>query len=320
MIGNSAAAPLRFTILGPLRAFRGTTPVDLGPPKQQALLALLLLNAGRPVPMPRIIAVLWGGDPPDGGADVVQRFVGALRRTLGPSLIRFTENGYVLDAPEEAVDAAVFLTALSRARDGQHTDDVRQALDLWQGEPLAGLTGPVFAQARARLIEQHAGAGRLLAAPTGSTATPTPPHTPSSEIQPQPEPAPVPSPTPAPVTAPTPAPVTAPTPAPAPAPALAPASASAPASAPASASASASASVRTRVMPVPAPTRPAPITPAPTRLMPPDPSRTGPPPTRAIDNDEPGHTRPFPVDPAYPDPVDPWTGHDLFPPDPTAMP
>ncbi|GLW33814.1 AfsR/SARP family transcriptional regulator [Actinoplanes regularis] len=182
--GNSAVAP-RFEILGPLRAYRDARPVDLGPPKQQGLLALLLLHAGEPVPMERIIDALWSGDPPENAVDVVQRCVGALRRALDPdrtSLLTLTPGGYLLRAGDSAVDAELFRAALARARDAHRTgdlngatDEVRQALGLWQDEPLAGLTGPVFESARARLNEERATASNLLATPTRTgTATPVP--------------------------------------------------------------------------------------------------------------------------------------------------
>jgi hypothetical protein len=40
---------------------RGATPIELGPPKQRALLAILLLEANRVVAVDRIIDYLWRG-------------------------------------------------------------------------------------------------------------------------------------------------------------------------------------------------------------------------------------------------------------------
>ncbi|MBG0561362.1 AfsR/SARP family transcriptional regulator [Actinoplanes aureus] len=175
MTDGSSAVALRFEILGPVRAFRGAEPVDLGPARQRAVLALLLLHAGQPVPVQRIVAALWNGDPPENAVDVVQRYVGALRRALDPertSLLALTGDGYVLRAGENAVDAGQFRAGLARARTEHQTGDldaatgqVREALALWQDEPLAGLTGPVFESARARLNEERTSASELLAAP-----------------------------------------------------------------------------------------------------------------------------------------------------------
>ena len=38
----------RFEVLGPLRAWRGEKAIDLGPLQQRVVLAVLLLQAGRP--------------------------------------------------------------------------------------------------------------------------------------------------------------------------------------------------------------------------------------------------------------------------------
>jgi hypothetical protein len=40
---------LRFELLGPLRALRDGLEIPLGPPKQRAVLAVLLLQEGRPL-------------------------------------------------------------------------------------------------------------------------------------------------------------------------------------------------------------------------------------------------------------------------------
>jgi hypothetical protein len=170
---SEMAVTLRFEILGPVRAFRGSEPVDIGPIRQQAVLALLLLNAGKPVPLDDMVAALWNGDPPDGGGDIVQRYIGALRRALDPdrtSLIAFTDGGYVLRTCEN--DAGAFRAAVVQAHDehrtgtvGEATSQLSAALSGWRNEPLTGLTGPVFEAARHRLNLERATATKMLAAP-----------------------------------------------------------------------------------------------------------------------------------------------------------
>jgi hypothetical protein len=280
--GTSAVA-LRFEMLGPIRAYRGAEPVDLGPPKQQAVLALLLLHAPRPVPLEKIVATLWNGDPPSNGVDVVQRYIGALRRGLDPertSLIALTDGGYVIRAGETAVDTGVFRAALARAHTehqtgaiGAATDEIRTALELWHDEPLTGLSGPVFESARARLNSERAAASALLAEPTA--VAPAPPATP---------------------------PPSAPPPA-----------ATRPFTTPSPASPS---------LPAPPPTRPF-GTPAPPATRPfagPAPASPAPPATRPFPAPAPpSPAAPEPETTAYPEAVDPWDGHDLFPPDPLSM-
>jgi DNA-binding SARP family transcriptional activator len=162
---------LRFEILGDVRVLRDGTTVDLGPAKQRAVLAVLLLQAGRPVPTHQIVDGVWGDDPPENGANVVQKYVAGLRRVLDPNraprtpgeLLALTGGGYVLRTTGGAVDADEFRSAVARAA-SQRSDHLlaeaagtlRSGLALWRGEALAGLTGPVFEAARTRLAESHA--------------------------------------------------------------------------------------------------------------------------------------------------------------------
>jgi SARP family transcriptional regulator, regulator of embCAB operon len=161
---------LRFEILGEVRVLRGGVPLPLGPAKQQAVLAVLLLQAGRPVPTHQIVDAVWGDDPPENGANVVQKYVAGLRRVLDPDraprtpgeLLALTGSGYVLRA-EGAVDADDFSAAITRAEAEQAAGQaaaasatLRAGLALWRGEALAGLTGPVFDAARVRLADARA--------------------------------------------------------------------------------------------------------------------------------------------------------------------
>ena len=171
MIDSRGAAPLRFEILGDVRVLRDTTPVDLGPAKQRAVLAVLLLQAGRPVPTHQIVDAVWGDEPPENGANVVQKYVAGLRRVLDPDraprtpgeLLTLTGGGYVLRTANATVDADDFQAALSRAaaeteagRLIEASGSLRAGLALWRGDALAGLTGPVFEAARTRLADAHA--------------------------------------------------------------------------------------------------------------------------------------------------------------------
>lgn len=162
---------LTFEILGDLRALRGGEPVELGPAKQRAVLAVLLLHAGRPAPTHQIVDAVWGDEPPENGANVVQKYVAGLRRVLEPDrsprtpgeLIALTNGGYLLRLEAGVLDAERFQTGLAEAsaeRKAGHlaaaADTLRQALALWQGEALAGLTGPFFDSARNRLTDARA--------------------------------------------------------------------------------------------------------------------------------------------------------------------
>lgn len=164
------AASVRFEILGPLRAWREDTELDLGPGKQRAVLAVLLLNANRPTPTARIVDAVWGDEPPENGVNVVQKYVAGLRRILEPGrsprtpgqLLTLTEAGYTLVVLPGRLDAEVFTDHVTRARTAGRTADAAghlgAALALWRDEPLAGLRGPYFDAARERLAEDRAAA------------------------------------------------------------------------------------------------------------------------------------------------------------------
>ncbi|GAA2517210.1 BTAD domain-containing putative transcriptional regulator [Winogradskya humida] len=162
---------LRFELLGEVRALRAQTPLELGPAKQRAVLAILLLNAGRPVPVTQIVDAVWGEDPPENGANVVQKYVAGLRRLLDPDrpprtpgeLLPLTSAGYALQISPDDLDSVRFEAGMAQAsvqRKSGHFPEaaatLRTALELWKGEALAGLSGAVFESARTRLTEAKA--------------------------------------------------------------------------------------------------------------------------------------------------------------------
>src|SRR5690349_8911718 len=108
--------PIRFEILGPLRALRGARELDLGPSKQRAVLALLLLNANKPTSIAQIVDAVWGDEPPENGPNVVQKYVGGLRRVMEPDrsprapgqLISRTDAGYRISVVPEQLDVEIF--------------------------------------------------------------------------------------------------------------------------------------------------------------------------------------------------------------------
>jgi DNA-binding SARP family transcriptional activator len=81
-----SAAEIRFSVLGPIRAWRAGAELDVGPRQQRLILALLLVRAGRPVDIAEFIRLLWADNPPVSAVNVVHRYVGMLRRLLEPGL------------------------------------------------------------------------------------------------------------------------------------------------------------------------------------------------------------------------------------------
>jgi DNA-binding response OmpR family regulator len=74
---------MRFGLPGPLAVSDGERPARLTGAKQHALLALLALNAGRPVPADRLIDGVWGDEGPRDLANALQHQISRLRAALG---------------------------------------------------------------------------------------------------------------------------------------------------------------------------------------------------------------------------------------------
>ncbi|TMR91344.1 AfsR/SARP family transcriptional regulator, partial [Nonomuraea basaltis] len=153
---------MRFGVLGPLTVWTADgEPVRVLEVKVRALLAGLLIHAGRPVSADRLIDDLWGGRPPANAPAALRVKVSQLRRVLGDrELVAYRSPGYVLRVDPGSVDAGRFETLIGRA---QHADDLRvrvsllrEALDLWRGGAYAEFADEPFAQAAvARLDEQR---------------------------------------------------------------------------------------------------------------------------------------------------------------------
>src|SRR4051794_9138467 len=111
---------MRFCLLGPMEVVSPSGPVALPGVKPRALLAALLLEHSRTVPAERLIAVVWGEDPPATARAVVQTYVATLRRTFDaaglPPIITSDRHGYRADVPEDALDVRVFERLVERGR------------------------------------------------------------------------------------------------------------------------------------------------------------------------------------------------------------
>ncbi|MBL1099420.1 AfsR/SARP family transcriptional regulator [Streptomyces coffeae] len=155
---------LRFTVLGPVRAWRGETQLSMGSPQQRALLAALLLRGGRTVTAPELVDGLWGEDPPDAAVAALRTYASRLRKAFGPdSDVLISESGgYAIRAGMDALDADVAEQLVAESEKAQQSGDralahelTTKALDLWAGEPLAGVPGPYAEAQRIRLEERH---------------------------------------------------------------------------------------------------------------------------------------------------------------------
>jgi DNA-binding SARP family transcriptional activator len=144
---------VQFRILGPLEVLDDGRPLTLGGAKQRALLAVLLLHAGQVVPLERLVDELWGEDPPERAAHILQVHVANLRKVLEPArarraaggVLRTRPPGYLVEVGPDELDLGRFerLAAEGRAALAAGAADkaaglLRSALALWRGGEPAG--------------------------------------------------------------------------------------------------------------------------------------------------------------------------------------
>ncbi|MFD9700044.1 BTAD domain-containing putative transcriptional regulator [Lentzea sp. NPDC059081] len=139
--------PVEFRVLGPLEVLEDGRPLALGGPQQRGLLALLLLAANRVVSQDRLVADLWGDDPPGTARGLLHGCVAGLRRVLPADRLVRRSPGYLLRVAEGELDADRF-EALA-------VDSPGAALDLWRGPALHDLPLEACRVAAARLDERR---------------------------------------------------------------------------------------------------------------------------------------------------------------------
>ena len=146
-------------MLGPLEARRDGAPIPLGGPKQRALLALLLLDANKPVSRDRLIEGIWGSSPPASAAASLDSYVSRLRRLLGDGRLERRAPGYVLRVEPGELDLDRFETLVAAARTEPSAERRARLLDdalgLWRGVALADLLYEPFANGESERLEDR---------------------------------------------------------------------------------------------------------------------------------------------------------------------
>src|SRR5919201_3194345 len=109
---------MKFRILGPLEVYEQNCQIELGGPKQCALLGVLLLHANEPISSERLVDELWGDQPPARAHKLVQGYVSGLRKVLGPERLATRPPGYLARLEDGELDALEFDSLVAEAREG----------------------------------------------------------------------------------------------------------------------------------------------------------------------------------------------------------
>lgn len=155
---------VEYRLLGPVEVWSGGRPVEAGQPRQRAVLAALLADAGYVVSYDTMVDRVWGRTPPRDARGTLRVYLSGIRRLLAraaeadldvamPTDLVHRSGGYLIATDRDQVDLHRFRRLVVQARAAgasapQRVSLLREATRLWRGEPLAGITGEWAARMR----------------------------------------------------------------------------------------------------------------------------------------------------------------------------
>ncbi|MFD0361042.1 tetratricopeptide repeat protein [Nocardia sp. GCM10030253] len=152
----------RFTVLGPVAVTVEGRELAGMAPRHRAVLAYLLINARTVVGFDRLIDAMWGPTSPDSARAQIHAAVTAVRRVLREAgveqVIDTRAGGYMISPVAGQLDLDEFNTLVATGDSTDREDaaaQIRAALELWRGEPLADVKADYVFSARARLIDRR---------------------------------------------------------------------------------------------------------------------------------------------------------------------
>ncbi len=156
---------LKFGVLGPLQLSLGDNPVQLGTPKQRAVLAMLVINGNRPVAVESLVNAIWDQEPAPAARASIHSYVSNLRRLLGNAgvdphgVLASAPPGYRLNVADADCDLGRFITektagvhAAAAGRFEQASSHLAAALAEWRGPVLEDLRNFSFVDAFATAL------------------------------------------------------------------------------------------------------------------------------------------------------------------------
>ncbi len=149
-------------LFGEIELWAAGRVLDVGTPRRQAVLAALVMDAGRPVAIDTLIDRVWADAPPVEARNVLYSHLSRIRQLLVRAAdlaaepvarIEKRHAGYVLEIDPDLVDLHRFRRLVERGCDPRGSEADRasvlaEALGLWRGQPLAAVSGRWAEQVR----------------------------------------------------------------------------------------------------------------------------------------------------------------------------
>ncbi|MFI6685558.1 AfsR/SARP family transcriptional regulator [Streptomyces sp. NPDC050485] len=158
---------LEIRILGPLEISREGRLLPIRAPRLQAALGALLLRVGEVVTLDHLVASIWGEDTPSDPANQVATCISMIRRRLRDFGVQHNAlvtqpPGYRFVADGVKVDTITALQLRSAAQERISEGDLegalpilKEALSLWRGPVLSGISRPEWAAEVHRWEEEY---------------------------------------------------------------------------------------------------------------------------------------------------------------------
>ncbi|MFE2557310.1 BTAD domain-containing putative transcriptional regulator [Streptomyces sp. NPDC059352] len=159
---------MRFRLLGPLEVVGPGGPALITAERQRIILAVLLMEPNRIVPMGRLVDAVWGTSPPPTARAQIQICVSIVRASMAkvglPDVIQTRSPGYLAEVGDDELDLHVFERAASDGRTAAEAGRFDEAaaafetaLGLWRGSSCfgGGTTSTALQAPAARLDEQR---------------------------------------------------------------------------------------------------------------------------------------------------------------------
>lgn len=145
-----------------MRVRNGADETELSGTLRRNLLAALLIRANESVSADTLLDTLYGAHRDPGGPSRLQVLVHRLRAVLDdPARLSFGPRGYRLRVLPGELDAELFCTLVDRAVEHaannprRCADLIREALQLWEGNPYPGVDIVEIAAETERLLERR---------------------------------------------------------------------------------------------------------------------------------------------------------------------